>query len=497
MHEKATRGAAHSINGAELPDDPADLFVVLYDLLSDEHFRDRKPIGWRKNPTVRELADDVCTDVLKDGYATPELAAQIIREHGDPGIFAVLTGLDWAMGAANPFMPCYDEPAMGRLTRRYARHGRFDSPRDEQETGLLLPRCTRPGKLAANPTNKPDFFNVHRVTPDNCHGIQHGLISSRNDPAFSGGEAIAIGSAPLLENNDDLEFGFSRDDDVGLYRITPSTERLSERIGQVIRNLGNSEAAIGILPESTLSNTLFGQWRQLLTELPEESSLRWILLGTGPLGTDDPPPNRAVLVDCLTGQSVLEQDKMAGFTMGEGQAVRWGLPGEPSDCLAVEDITRGRHISVMESALGRIAVLICEDLKQSVLWEAKFQAFGVSHIFAPLFASPISRTPKDRWERVAAQRCVEEQGAWVVLANSLAVGAEMDPQLDPEDCFNCAVVGPASRHPKQHGNYRTQFSRADSAVELSRVVYENDTRVVTEGGKPLPLPVVEGGWAEP
>lgn len=301
----------------------------------------------------------------------------------------------------------------------------------------------------------------------------------------------------MLDSNSDLTFDFNRDDDVGLYRVSPRTERLDDRIGQVIRNLGESDAVIGVLPESTLSATLLSRWKQLLTELPEESGLRWVLVGTGPLGTDDPPPNRAVLVDCLTGRTVLEQDKMAGFTMGEGQAVRWGLPGEPHDCLAVEDVTRGRDIRVMESALGRIAVLICEDLKQSVIWEAKFQAFGVSHVFAPLFASPISRTPKDRWERVAAQRCVEEQGAWVVLSNSLAVGASMDPPLDPEDCFNCAVVGPASRHPKQHGNYRTQFARATSAVDLSRVVYENDTRVVTEGGKPLPLPEVEGGWAEP
>jgi predicted amidohydrolase len=503
MNDKAPRGTAHSINGEELPDDPGDLFVVLYDLLSNEHFRARKPIGWRKNPTVRKLADRVRRDVLQDGYATPELAGSIIREYGDPGMFAVLMGLDWALGSVNPFSTCYDVPTMAWLSRRYARHNRLNSPGDEKETGLLLPRCTRPGKLLANPTNKPDYFDLRRVTPENCQGILHGRIPSRNDPVFSGGQAISVGTAPMLEKYADLQFDFHQDDGIGLYRIAPSTAALRDRIGNVIGNLGRSGAMIGVMPESTLSNELLDHWKQLLGQLPEESGLQWLLVGTGPVGIEDvdsdaPPPNRAVLVDCLTGRKVLEQDKMAGFTMGQGQATRWRLPGEPQDCLAVEDITRGRDIRVMESALGRIAVLICEDLKQSVVWEAKFQAFGVSHVFAPLFASPISRKPRDRWERVAAQRCVEEQGAWVVLSNSLAVGAEMEaqPPLEPDDCFNCAVVGPASRHPTQHGNYRTQFSRSTSVVELARVVYENDTPVTVAEGEQLPLPVVERGWAE-
>jgi predicted amidohydrolase len=182
--------------------------------------------------------------------------------------------------------------------------------------------------------------------------------------------------------------------------------------------------------------------------------------------------------------------------MGEGQPDRWGLPGDPDLTVAEEDISLGLDMTVLESTLGRIAVLICEDVKQSTTWEAKFRAFGVSHLFIPLFASPISRS-SERWDRQAAQRCVETLGSWVVLANSLAVGAEMhaQPPLDPEDCFNCVVVGPGSRRPTRHGDYDSQFCRADNVADVSRVHYRNDTELIAQDGTPLPLPTVGRGWA--
>lgn len=139
MNESASHGGPHSIYGEELPDDPADLFVVLYDLLSDEHFRARKPIAWRKSPTVQGLANDICRDTLKSGHATPELASHIVRQHGDRGLFAVLTGLDWALGYVNPFIPSYDVPTMGRLARRYARHHRLNSPATRTRPGSCCP----------------------------------------------------------------------------------------------------------------------------------------------------------------------------------------------------------------------------------------------------------------------------------------------------------------------------------------------------------------------
>ncbi|GGL83724.1 hypothetical protein GCM10010129_29240 [Streptomyces fumigatiscleroticus] len=486
------------MNDRQLPDDPADLFVVLYDLLPEEHFRADKAIDWLHNSTVRDLADRVCTGVLRTGRVTAGLTDEIvasIHEHGDQGLFAVLTGLDWAMAPANPFGPCYDAPTMAWLTSRYIRHNRLNNPKGET-TGMLLPRCTRPGRVQAEWTSKAEFFNVHRVTPEHCQRIQLGRIPDRNDPAFSPAEAISVGAVPMLEKYAELRSENRMKNGTQRYRFTPVAGRLRDRVGQVIRRLGASNAVIGVLPESALSAPLVSHWKDLLRDLPEDSRLQWILLGTGPLGSMDPPPNRAVLVDCLTGQTVLEQDKMAGFTVTAELAALWRLPVATHQGLAVEDITRGLTITVLESTLGRIAVLICEDVKQAVGWEAKLQALGVSHIFVPLFAAPIRRTVV-QWERQAAQRCVEEFGAQVVLANSLAVGAEMraSSPLDPDDAFNCVVVGPRTRTPTTYADYETQFCRADSAAGLSRVVFRNGTREQAARGEPLPLPTVRRGWA--
>ncbi|MBO4258375.1 hypothetical protein [Streptomyces griseorubiginosus] len=507
MNAHASGDSAHAISRPELPDDPADLFVVLYDLLPDEHFQGQEAIEWVHDPAVRVRADQVCTSVLKAGRVTAELAAEIAAEIQVPGgraTFAVLTGLDWALGSVNPFSPCYDEPTMAWLARRYIQYNRLNNPRGAT-AGLLLPRCTRPGKVLAEWTGKPDFFNVHRVTPDNCRRIRLGRIPDRNDPAFSGGKPISVGAVPMLEKYTELEFAQEKKNGAMRYRITPSTARLQDRVGQVIRNLGESEAVIGVLPESTLSEPLLERWDDLRGELPEDSALQWILLGTGPVGDSDPKPNRAVLVDCLTGRAVLQQDKMAGFTLTADLAAQWRLPLTTHNGLAVEDITRGLHVTVLESSLGRIAVLICEDIKQSVGWAAKLQALGVSHIFVPLFAAPITREWA-AWERQAAQHCVEEFGAWVVLVNSLAIGAEMRtaaPDTDSEDdtgrmdnAFNCVVVGPRTRKPVKYGDYDTQFCRADSAAGVSRVVFRNRTKLDAPGDGDRPtLPTVERGWA--
>ncbi|MEU3335860.1 hypothetical protein ACWCQ1_05750 [Streptomyces sp. NPDC002144] len=504
MDEEMPRAASHSINGVELSTDPADLFVILYDLLPEERFRADEAIDWLRDSTVLGIADHVCKQVLGSGRVTGRLAGDIVREvdtHGHLGMFAVLVGLDWALAAANPFSPGFDEPAMAWLSVRYIRHNRLNNP--HETTGLLLPRCARPGKVMAEWENKADFFNVHRVTPDDCRQIRLGRIPSRNDPAFSTEQPISLGSVPLLEKYSDLEFEWRPKGPGRRYRITPSEARLTERVRQAVRNLWESDARIGVLPESTLSTPLLRHWSNLLRELPEDSALEWVLLGTGPIddtneepSADVPPPNRAVLMDCRTGQVILEQDKMAGFTLTADLAAQWRLPGEPHQGLAREDITRGLEITVLESTLGRIAVFICEDVKQSVRWAAKLQAFGVSHIFVPLFAAPIMRA-RAQWERQAAQRCIEEFGASVVLANSLAVGAEMHtpPYVEPGDGFNCVVTGPRSHRATTYGEYDTQFCRAGSAVDLSRVIYRDDTEVTPADGL-LPLPVLRPGWAE-
>ncbi|MFD4475750.1 hypothetical protein ACFWPU_06500 [Streptomyces sp. NPDC058471] len=488
-------GGKHSIKGIVLPADPADLFVVLYDLLPDRHFRGLRANEWQGDEAVDQLAEEVCEDVRSFGDADTAHVEQAFDQYGDQGIFAALIGLDEALGVVNPFGGARCASALTKIARRYNEKNQLNDP-EGPTTGKLLPRCARPGKLLVQPTGKPDFFKqVHRVTEDNFRNVRHMSFKQRNGAHFSGKKAIPIGSAPLLESYEDLMFDFPEVDGKTFYKVSPRDERLCDRIDHVVKNLDDSGAEIGVMPEGSLSNGLMDHWATHLGTDPEGSRLRWVLLGTGPLGEGDPRPNRAVMVDRSTGETILTHDKMHGFTMGKGQADRWRLPDRPRHEAAAEYLERGDIVTVAETAIGRVAVLICEDIKQSTDWEAALRAFGVSHLFVPLLSSPISRT-FPRWDRLAAERCVEVIGAWVILANSLAVGAHI--KLPPDNCFNVLVVGPRLPRSLDNGDCVAQFARSENGTELARVVEpDRESGAMRRRPEDAPLPTIGRGGTAP
>ncbi|GAA1913787.1 hypothetical protein GCM10009837_43100 [Streptomyces durmitorensis] len=494
---KEPRDPDHSVDEIELPVDPADLFVVLYDALPNWPFSGRTANKWFGDIGVKQRAELVCKDVRRDGRADIDLVRDLIRQYGDQGMFAVLMGLDRAFENAGIYPGTTGEKTMCWLARRYQNTNSLNSNTDR--TGLLLPRYTRPGKVTAEHTGKPDFFSVHRVTPAAREGIWHSGILHLEPRGCPRGQAISIGAAPVLESYLDLKFEFPDGEDIGLYRIAPDDGRLRPRIERVFQNLENSGAQIGVLPECTLSNDLLKHWDTLLHSDPSEASrLQWILPGTGPIGPTEPdtaPPNRAVLFDRETAQVLLWQDKMAGFTLGEGQAEDWQLPDRPKHEPAAEYISKGDQVAVLETFLGRIAILICEDIKQNAAWLGKCQAFGVSHIFVPLFASPISQRVK-RWTLEAAEHCVDQLGAWVVLSNSLAVeeGMRTRPDFVADGAYNCVVVGPSLPRPTKHAKAPAQFCRSATVEETARVVCdEHGAPPAYDPDDPAPLPKIRCG----
>lgn len=302
-----------------------------------------------------------------------------------------------------------------------------------------------------------------------------------------------------MESYLDLKFELPEDDAIGLYRISPDDDRLRPRIERVFQNLERSGAQIGVLPECALSDDLLKHWDTLLhSDPPAESRLQWILPGTGPIGSTEPaepPPNRAILLDRETAQVLLWQDKMAGFTLGEGQAEDWQLPVLPKLEPAAEYISKGDQVAVLETFLGRIAILICEDIKQDAAWLGKCQAFGVSHIFVPLFAPPISQQVR-RWALEAAEHCVEQLGAWVILSNSFAVETGMSTRSDfvADGAYNCVVVGPPVARPTKYTKAPAQFCRSATAEETAQVVCdEHGTPPAADPSEPAPLPTVRPG----
>jgi predicted amidohydrolase len=469
----------------DLPDfsaDPAHLFMQLYDRLPDDLFADRTPAVWLDDPEVRRRAARVERDVLARGTAEPDRLARIVRWSGDRGLFTLLRGLDGALWYVNPFSPTIDRGALDWLAVRYAMTGLLND--EKVIAGALLPRCALAGK-PRGAGHKGDYFSVHRVPPEHLTTkIQYKLLEARYQPAFEPELPVKVACAPLLENFDELKLTFGDDPAGGAgragrarpatYRLAPADPLpdLDARIRALIDAMDAAGARIAVMPEGCLSDDLFERWRRIACGTARrDKPLRWLLLGSGPLDGGDPPTNRAVLLDRWTGETLLTHDKLERFTLDAEQVRTWQLPDGPDRGRVEEDITVGSTVAVRDSSLGRLAVLICEDLAASTTWERELISMGVSHLLVPIFSKPILR---HRWEQQAAERQVSLLGAWVVVSNSLATATAMSDALG-EDWYTCLVMGPADPQRSRWG-YDTQLGRARTADDLGWITTEDTHR---------------------
>ncbi|TDD88483.1 hypothetical protein E1293_06250 [Actinomadura darangshiensis] len=451
---------------AAYPGGPADLFVHLYDTISDDVFQGWTATRWYRRERVRRDANEVAEAVLEDGVLDPAVTAEIIAGRGDLGRFTILLGLDIALAHASPYAPFHDAPALAGVLVTYLTEGRLNGP---GTTGALLPRCAFPGRPRGLRT-KAEFFGVHRVPQAEWELIDHRILPAVNDPHFNREEPVAVGCAPVLETYDDIDIEFGERNGTTVYTLRPmDSSGIRSRIKAIVRRLDESGAQLAVMPEASLSDALLEHWKEVAfdTAVRERGRrpLRFLLLGSGPLGGGDPPPNRAVLLDRWTGQELLVQDKLSGFTLDAGQMRLWRLPDAPAAGTAAEYARPGTKVSVLDSSLGRLAVLICEDLGRSAGWERELQSCGVSHLLVPIFSKPILEY---RWEEQGAERQVAGLGSWVTVSNSLAVGSAVPDEDLPGPRHTCLVAGPKSLHRTAYVMER-QFGVARTGAGLGRL----------------------------
>ncbi|TDB75827.1 hypothetical protein E1264_39345 [Actinomadura sp. KC216] len=448
------------------PAEPADLFVRLYDSIADGVFQDWTAARWYADERVRRRAGEIADIVLDDGVLDPAATAEIIAADGDLGRFTIMLGLDIALAHASPYGPYHGTPALAPVLVNYLTEGKLNG---QGTTGALLPRCAFPGRPRGLRT-KAEFFGVHRIPQAMWDRIDHRVLPAVNDPHFGRDEPVAVGCAPVLETFDDVDIEFEERHGMTVYRLRPmDSSGIRSRVKAIVRRLDESGAQLAVMPEASLSDSLLELWKEVAFDTAgrdrDRRPLRFLLLGSGPLGGEDPPPNRAVLLDRWTGQELLVQDKLSGFTLTADQMRLWRLPDAPPSGTAVEYARPGTRIGVLDSSLGRLAVLICEDLGRSIGWEREFEACGVSHLLVPIFSKPIL---EHRWEDQGAERQVAGLGTWVAVSNSLAVGAAIPDDELPGTRYTCLVSGPKTLRRTAYVTER-QFGVARTGAELGRL----------------------------
>ena len=456
-----------------LSTDPADLFAQLYD--AAEPFDVEAARRWDFDRGLRKLTARVEEQVVATGEAAGPLFTYLLGDEGS-GHFAILRGLDRALSYVNPFSGRFDPGNMYRIAIRVARRARLNT---DAVPGALLFNCAFAGRPLGIPA-KSQFFELVRVPAASWESVQHAWLDSVLDAPIKRVEEprdlrIAVGCAPMVETYDELEMETRECSGQRRYRIRPRPEALRERVERVLRALDASGAVVGLLPEATLSDELLQEWRAVLKQHRKvPTNLRWIVVGTGPVGDVEPPYNRAIVLDRLTGQTLIEYDKQADFSLTASQVQTWALTPYLGSGEAAEDITRGDVVQLRECNVGRVAMLICEDLGRTMEIGPRLRDCGVSHVFAPIFSPPF--TGQYGWVEGPARDYVFQVGAWVVVANSLAVCSAMANDAEATDDMKraaaeaptCYAIGPRA---KRRNDWRVPPAQAKrsagpEAVEL-------------------------------
>lgn len=450
-----------------LPSDPADLFAHLV-VGFDTDFNRHEVFGWMSNDRVSDIASLLEGAALDEGGISPERVEELL-DVADPDdysrqVFAVLLGLDRALLYANPYVGHRDQSELTTVALRYAATGALNS---DPTLGVLLPRCAYPARQQFTPNSLNDaFMSVVWVPRSEWSRVDHRRIRPRNDLTRRERESgFVLVCVPFIDDADDFDWSVQERDGGRFFRValrdgTP----VAERIRLLLDELDLEGSTIAVLPELALTDTLLDEWQQALSDRPPpgESRLKWLVVGSGDTTEGTRPVNRCVVLDRVTGEIVLTQDKISPFTLTEEQLGEWKLGGFLGAEAVEEDIESGRRVTVFESGLGRMVVLICEDLARLFDLGPALRSHGVSHIFAPVFSK---ETKPHHWEHAKAKEYATEAGALVVISNSLVV-----PRLMEE-----------------HGPWGTSLVHSPVTTQLRRSENWNDQgRYEIVAGDPVP-----------
>jgi predicted amidohydrolase len=450
--------------------DAADLFCELFDSFEAPTLDPHDVNDWLTDDQVMDIASYAEGQVVETGTLDE---AQVwdgidMADEPDRRRFAYLQGIDNALLHAHPHTASQDAAGLVAIATRYVETGRFNT---EAVEGGLVPRYAFPadpdGNLAVERLADA-MSTVVRVPGPAWEANQHLTIPARSDfTRLAREQGVVFGCVPFLENLDELQWQSDVDSGGQFFRasLTP-TQDVRDRIAIVLAALDASPAMVGVVPELCLTDEVLGYWREAIdaNPAPRDSHLRWIFVGTGDVGGGDPPANRGHLLDRLTGESLVQQDKIHPFVLNEHQIQTWGLAPFLGDASSSrEDIRRGQNLAVVESNLGRLAILICEDLARTMTLGPALREHGLSIAICPVFSEVLELY---HWEHSKAKEYAAQVGTQMLVANSRAVG-----HAQGLEDFDTALA---------HSPFSTDLASAGSSEDVALLRLSDEAAVEIE-----------------
>ncbi len=226
-----------------------------------------------------------------------------------------------------------------------------------------------------------------------------------------------IGFVPLAEELTDIEVDLFEDAS-GHWYDTKAID-LGARAAHAIKLLCESDVEIIIFPEMVIHPDAISVIQNAVREYGYRSQLRLVLAGTSRSPNGGGMPFNEALVLNHRGQEIGRQRKLHRWNLDGGLCTRYDF--SPSSTLPVggqvrEFITPGEDVLVLDSAFGRLAIMICEDLGRSEPGQWLRDNLMLDWLFTPILDSSIE---PNRWMAQSGAKAAMLQGCRVVVANSV------------------------------------------------------------------------------
>lgn len=444
--------------------DACDVFARLLPLLAQPGIcpSRRRRATWKVEADFAAGVEKIHEVVSRVGRVPAVMAEDLItalstgRSSGgeSKAAFALLLGIDKAFAGLRPFASDGLD-ALDEYRDRLSQQHRLDS--GNAPPAVVLPR--RGGHLRAQlqPERLSDEFE-HLLFVSDGRQLDYAVVDPQHDMPIQDlrdKEYVKIACVPFLGSYAELQITSEPFvGAVGCYRIQPDNDmaKWGARIDRVLAQLESESVDFVLLPELAVNDELLRLWQQKLQQRSNSGRANpgWVLAGTGGVGTPqrgELPPNRAVLLCCRDGSTVMEQDKMRPFDMTADTIVRWKLDpylGDHDDLR--EGMREGEMRRIRDLRAGRVAIFICEDHGRTIQEVSRIAEHEPTLVFVPIFSEPIRRF---YWEHKAALEQVTTMGSSVVVANSCAVPVPADTsgKMKQQDYGTSMAAWPAEKTP--------------------------------------------------
>lgn len=386
---------------------------------------------WRKGPNV-------LSDWLKDFVADPHLAAGEMDSWIARGTHGTeperrYRALQVASAAIEDVGFQVEVRNDAKSWRSLQRHWQHTGNLLREREGLLLPIEKRnyPWVWRSNPplhtyqSHRVDFGSFGRWKPSShpeLAGLKvHVTVLPRNMvPVESLERQLKVAVIPLVPSTAEFEWHQTQLLGVPSFRVAlRNPGPIEDAALTALRTAADASCDLVVFPELCLTTTMQTAIGQALFTNPKRYP--WLVVaGSAPTPAPDGLDvlhNRAVVFSGK-GQQVLQYHKLHRYEMKRRDQDRYGLADVFGEISRIEDIAVDPlEIEVLDTPVGRIAVVICEDLSAIDLLEPLVSSLGIDWLLAPVLDG--SQTA-ERWTARYGTRYAE-QGAALVVATSLGL----------------------------------------------------------------------------